>query len=143
MRARYKRWTLLAALAAILLFAFLTLSHGPRATTGAVAITFVGYTNPRTVICDSCSFQSPTDLPSPSDGMAVGLRLKAIRVPRQKPKSQSSRIHSPADIESWSGVEPGLLVKPLYDSETARWRFAMSFTLVHLAGAMVRVFSTP
>jgi hypothetical protein len=46
MRAPQKRWLLLAALIAALLFAFLMLSRQPRSTNSAVAITFVGYTNP-------------------------------------------------------------------------------------------------
>lgn len=46
MRARHRRWVLISALVAMILIALLALSSRPRATGRAVAIAFLGYTNP-------------------------------------------------------------------------------------------------
>jgi hypothetical protein len=128
MRARYKRWKLLAALAAILLFAFLTLSHGPRATTSAVAITFVGYTNPPDSDLRFVLFSVSNRAP-----FAVRWHGSWVEIEGDPgPKAETINRSLPGFTRQptlKAGAALSLAIgEPLYDSETARWRFAMSFT---------------
>ncbi len=127
MRAPQKRWILLIVLVTVLLVAFLSLSGHPRATASAVAMTFVGYTN------------------SPGSD----LRFALFSVSNQAPYSvrwrgswvevEGSAAHKAETVNpSLPGFtrEPRLKARsslrvaigePSYESETGRWRFAMSF----------------
>jgi hypothetical protein len=46
MAGRYKRWLVLLTLMAVILIALLNLTNRPPATVSAIALTFLGYTNP-------------------------------------------------------------------------------------------------
>jgi hypothetical protein len=128
MRARQKRWTLLAVLAAILLFAFLSLSHGHRATPSAVAMTFVGYTNPPDshlrFVLFSVSNQAP---------YAVRWRGSWVEVEGDPGHKAETINRSLPGFTRQPTLKAGgalrlAIGEPLYDSESAHWRYAMSFT---------------
>jgi hypothetical protein len=131
MRRRYKRWLLLLALMAVILVALLNLVNRPPATVSAIAITFLGYTNPpgndtrfalfsvsnqasytvrwysdSVEIEGDPSYKAPTVNPN-LPGYTRGSVLKAGR-------SMLMAVGEPYG-------QPGI-------PETARWRFAMSFS---------------
>jgi hypothetical protein len=127
MRAPYKRWTLLAALAAVLLAAFLSLSRGPRAAASAVATTFIGYTN---LPGDHLRFA----LFSVSNRAPYAVRWRGSWVevegnPRHKAETINPSLPGFTRRTTLkSGVAMTLAIgEPFYDGESGRWRFAMLY----------------
>jgi hypothetical protein len=129
MRGPYKRWTLLAAFAAILVVAFLSLTRGRTPVANAVAMTFVGYTNDPNHHSRFALFSVSNQAP-----YAVRWRDRWAEV-------EGKREHNAITVNpSLPGLprEPALKAggsfqlavgEPLslYDSESGRWRFAMLY----------------
>ncbi len=129
MRAPNKRWIPLVVLVAVLLVVFLSLRGHPRATASAVAMTFVGYTNPPGSDLRFALFSVSNQAP-----YAVRWRGSWVEV-------EGSPYHKAGTINpSLPGFtrEPALkaggslslaIGEPFYASESGRWRFAMSFVI--------------
>src|SRR6267378_4429852 len=127
MRPPHKRWTLLAVLIAVLLVAFLMLSGSPRATTSAVAISFVGYTNPPGDHLRFALFSISNQAP-----YAVRWRGSWVEV-EGKPEHMGETINpnlpgfTRLPILKARGSLTMAIGEPFYESEGARWRFAMRY----------------
>lgn len=126
MRAPHKRRILLAVLAAVLLVALLSLSRGPRATTGAVAMTFIGYTNLPGNHLRFALFCVSNQAPH-----AVRWRGSWVEVEgNSEHKAETFNPNLPFPREPVLKARGSLRVaigEPLYDSESGRWRYARSF----------------
>jgi hypothetical protein len=127
MRASFKRWTLIVVLAAVIVVAFLRLSGGPRATASAVAMTFVGYTN---LLGNHLRFA----LFSVSNQAPYAVRWRSSWVEVEGSPDHKAETLNPS-LPGFTR-EPALKARgslrlavgePFYDSESGRWRFAMSF----------------
>jgi len=127
MRTRHKRWALLWVLIGSLLLAILLISK-PAATTNAIAITFVGYTNlpanPTRFAVFSASNQAP---------YAVRWRGQWVEVEgeqnRKAPVINPTLPGLPRQPTLKAGGSIRMAIgEPFYGSETGRWRFAMWFS---------------
>ena len=128
MRARYKRWGLVATLVVILAVVIFSIRSDPSATSSAIEMKFVGYTN---LPGNDLRFA----LFSVSNQTAYAIRWRGDWV-----EVEGSQNHKGRTVNS---SLPGYTYKPVlkagaslefavgepfYASETGRWRFSMSFS---------------
>ena len=125
MRASRKRLTLVAVLTVVLLVAFLMLSGNTRAKTSAVAITFVGYTNPPGDHLRFALFSVSNRAP-----YAVKWRGGWVEVegnPEHKTETINPNLpgFTRPPILKAGGSLTMAIGEPFYQSDSGRWRFAM------------------
>ena len=127
MSALSKRRTLLAVLTAVVLVVLLILRGGPRATSSAVAMTLVGYTNPPGDHLRFALFSVSNQAP-----YAVRWRGSWVEI-EGKPDHKAEAINpSLPGFTRKPALKAGgslrmAIGEPFNDSETGRWRFAMSY----------------
>jgi len=128
MRARHKRWGLVAALVLVLAVVFFNIRRHPPAASNAIEMTFVGYTN---LPGNDLRFA----LFSVSNQAAYAVRWRGDWVEVEGSQNHKGRtvnsslpgytyepvLKAGASLEFAAG-------EPFYASETGRWRFAMSFS---------------
>jgi len=127
MHARYKRLGLVAVLVLILLVAILS-RRNPSATSSAIGMTFLGYTN---LPGNDLRFA----LFSASNQAAYAIRWRGDWVEVEGSQYFKARtVNSSLPGNSYEPVLKGgqslmlAVGEPFNASETGRWRFAMSFT---------------
>jgi|SRR5438309_1584286 len=128
MRAKFRRSAVLLILGAMSLLAILLFRSHPPATPTAIAMTFVGYTN---LPGNNLRFA----LFSISNQATYPVRWYGDWVEVEGAPYHKARITNPS-LPGWTrapvlqagGVLPMAVGEPSDDSETGRWRFAMSFS---------------
>jgi hypothetical protein len=131
MRGRYKRWVLFSVLMAIILIALLTLSSRPLTTASAIAISFLGYTNPPGINTRFALFSVSNQAPYPVrwNGDSVEVEGAPYHTgPTVNPNlpgfRRTSELKAGRSLLMAVGEPYGQPAVP----DTGRWRFAMAFS---------------
>ena len=128
MRARYKRWGLVAALVVVFAVVIFSIRSHPSATSSAIEMTFVGYTN---LPGNDLRFA----LFSVSNQAAYAIRWRGDWVEVEGSQNHKGRTVN-SSLPGYT-YEPVLKAgaslefavgEPFYAFETGRWRFSMSFS---------------
>ena len=128
MRARYIRWGLVAVLVIVLAVVIFSIGSHPSATSSAIEMTFVGYTN---LPGNDLRFA----LFSVSNQAAYAIRWRGDWVEVEGSQDHKGRVVN-SSLPGYT-YEPVLKAgasldfavgEPFYAFETGRWRFSMSFS---------------